>query len=180
MGSNYTKSYEEQKKALEKNIISFELNLYFIGEDIEPLYKNFSSRKQQDTGEIYTYWNYYYYQGKYEKQLEEMKKKFKEKKDNFKKNPANMFKEVILVKMNKVDDNEVKNIFDTFADDQDVYCPFIIFILNKENLPEGKNTDIIPDEEEYYISPLKVYTLRFQKYDVDETMKLRRPIYNMA
>jgi hypothetical protein len=45
MGSNCTKSYEEQKKALEKNIVSFELNLYFIGEDICPLYKNFNSRK---------------------------------------------------------------------------------------------------------------------------------------
>ena len=109
-----------------------------------------------------------------------MKKKFKAKKENFKKNPANMFKEVILVKMNKLDDNEVKNIFDTFADDQDVYCPFIIFILNKENLPEGKNTDIIPDEEEYYISPLKVYTLRFQKYDVDETMKLYKKLWRIC
>ena len=37
MGRNCTKSYEEQKKALEKNIVSFELNLYFIGEDIFPL-----------------------------------------------------------------------------------------------------------------------------------------------
>ena len=60
MGSNCTKSYEEQKKALEKKIISFELNLYFIGEDIEPLYKNFNSRKQQDTGEIYSYWEIFY------------------------------------------------------------------------------------------------------------------------
>jgi hypothetical protein len=60
MGSNFTKSYEEQKKALEKNIVSFELYLYFIGEDICPLYKIFNIRKQQDTGEIYSFWNYYY------------------------------------------------------------------------------------------------------------------------
>ena len=180
MGSNCTKSYEEQKKALEKKIISFELNLYFIGEDIEPLYKNFNSRKQQDTGEIYSYWNYYYCQGNYEKQLEEMQKIFKEKQENFKKNPANIFKEVILVKMNKLDDEKVKNIFDTFADDQDVYCPFILFILNKEDLPEGKNKDIIPDQEEYYISPLKVYTLIFQKYDVEETMKLYKRLWRIC
>jgi len=180
MGSNLTKSYAEQEKALKNKIISFELNLYFIGEDIYPLYQNFNSRKLQDTGEIYTFWNYYYCKGDYEKQLDEMKKKFKEKQDNFKKNPANIFKEVILVKMNKADDNKIKNIFDTFADDQDVYCPFIIFILNKENLPEGKNLDVIPDQEEYYISPLKVITLRFQKYDVEETMKLYKRLWRIC
>jgi len=171
---------KNKKKALENKSISFELNLYFIGEVIYPLYQNFNSKKQQDTGEIYTFWNYYYCEGNYEKQLYEMKKKFKEKQDNFKKNSANIFKEVLLVKMNKEDDNKIKNIFDTFADDQDVYCPFIIFILNKENLPEGKNLDIIPDQEEYYISPLKVITLRFQKYDVEEIMKLYKRLWRIC
>ena len=180
MGNNFTKSYEEQKKALAKKILSFELNLYFIGEDIYPLYKNFDRRKQQDTGEIYTYWNYIYCEGNYENQLEGIKNKFIEKRDNFKKNPDNIFKEVILVKLNKREENKIKEIFDSFADDQDVYCPFIIFLLNEQLKPGEKNTDIIPDQEEYYISPLKVLTLRFQKYDVEETGKLYKRLWRIC
>lgn len=180
MGSNYTKSYEEQKKALAKNIISFELNLYFIGEDIYPLYQNLNNRKKQDTGEIYTYWNYNYCEGNYEKQIDGIKKIFKERQENFKKNPSNSFKEVILVKMDKKDDNKIKEIFDTFADDQDVYCPFIIFLINEQMTPEDNYKDIIPDQDEYYISPLKVYTIRFHKYDTEETMKLYKRLWRIC
>lgn len=163
-----------------KKILSFELNLYFIGEDIYPLYKNFDIRKKQDTGEIYTYWNYIYCEGNYEDQLDGIKKKFIEKRDNFKKNPDNIFKEVILVKLNKREENKIKEIFDSFADEQDVYCPFIIFLLNEQLTPGEKNTDIIPDQEEYYISPLKVLTLRFQKYDVEETGKLYKRLWRIC
>lgn len=180
MGNNCNKSYEEQQKALAKNIISFELNLYFIGEDIRPLYEILDNKKKQNTGEIYTYWNYNYIEGNYEKQFDGIKKIFKVKQENFMKDPKYSFKEVILIKMNRKDDNKIKEIFDTFAVDQDVYCPFIIFLLNEQVSQQENYENIMPNQEDYYISPLKVYTFRFLKYDVNETMKLYKRLWRIC
>jgi predicted GTPase len=180
MGNKNYCSYEYQKKAIKEGKISFELNLYFIGEDIYPLYENMKRIKQRDKGEIYDYWNYYFHQGNYEKQLEEIEKIFKKRKESFKTDPKNIFKEVILIKMNKKDDDKIKQIFDIFAYEQDVYCPFIIFLLNKQITPNGKDENIVPDNEEYYISPFKVLTFNFQKYDAEETMKLYKRLWRIC
>ena len=72
MGNTNYYSYEYQKKAIKEGKISFELNLYFIGEDIYPLYEIMKNKKQKDNGEIFDYWNYYFSQGNYEEHLEEI------------------------------------------------------------------------------------------------------------
>ena len=61
--------------------ISFDLNLFFLGEFIYPLYHNLNIKKQQDNGEVYDYWNYIYQEGNYEKQLEGMKNIFQKRQE---------------------------------------------------------------------------------------------------
>ena len=48
MGSRCSKSYNEQKDAIKNKLISFELNLYFIGEDLSTIYDYFTIQKKQD------------------------------------------------------------------------------------------------------------------------------------
>ena len=60
MGSNDSNSYEHQKNTIPEKKISFDLHLYFLGEDIYPLHQNLNIKKQQDKGEIYDYRNYIY------------------------------------------------------------------------------------------------------------------------
>ena len=45
MGSKASKNYEQQEKALANNDISFNLNLYFIGENISILYEDLVKKK---------------------------------------------------------------------------------------------------------------------------------------
>ena len=188
-GKSYTKSYKEQQKAIEKKLISFDLNIYFIGEDITPLYKNMIDRKKQDCGDIYCYWNYYYHEGNYEEQLEEMYTEFKKRQDDFKDDPKNPFKELIIIKLKKREEDKIKDIFDKFGIDEDVYCPFIIFLLDKESkkgdsletpLKEEKIENIVPDQEEYNISPLKVFTFFFDRYESESTKKLFKRLWRIC
>ena len=89
-------------------------------------------RKKKDIGDIYCYWNYYYHEGNYEEQKEEMYKEFKKRQDKFKDDPKNPFKELIITKFKKREEDKIKDIFDKFGIDEDVYCPFIIFYLIKK------------------------------------------------
>lgn len=131
MGKNISRSYKEQKKAIEEKEVSFDLNLYFIGEDIKLIYERFESLKSQNTGDIYSFWNYFYHKGEYKSQLEEIGKLFKKKQEKFEEDcENNSFKEVIIVKMKERDQDKIDEIFEVFASDKkDVYCPFIIFFL---------------------------------------------------
>ena len=160
MGKNISRSYKEQKKAIEEKEVSFDLNLYFIGEDIKLIYERFESLKSQNTGDIYSFWNYFYHKGEYKSQLEEIGKLFKKKQEKFEEDcENNSFKEVIIVKMKERDQDKIDEIFEVFASDKkDVYCPFIIFFFDNVNDQLEK---VCPDEETYYISPMKVLTFKF-------------------
>lgn len=95
-----------------------------------------------------------------------MYKEFKKLQDKFKDNPKNPFKELIITKLKKREEDNIKYIFNKFYIDEDVYCPFIIFLFEKEKKgnsletpnEEEKLENIVPDQEEYNISPLKVST----------------------
>ena len=168
MGNNQPSSYDEQINAIKKGNISFELNLYFIGNDISSFYENMKKEKKSDNGGILCYWNFFYYSGNYEEQLENIKNNFIKKLNNFKKDYRQIFKEVIIVKLSKKDEDKINEIFNIFANEQDIYCPFIIFLLEDEN-SEKEIESIIPNKEEYYISPLKVLTLSFNNYESPST-----------
>ena len=87
MGGNQPTSYEEQKKAIENGLISFDLNNYFIAENIEPIYDMIKNSKKEENESIFSFWKYYYTIGKYEEQLKSMHKLFSEKQENYFKNP---------------------------------------------------------------------------------------------
>ena len=168
MGNNQISPYEEQTNAIRTKKISFELNLYFIG-DLFTLYENMKKGKEQNKRGIICYWNFFYYSGNYEEQFENIKNSFINQLNNFKKGNIQIFKEVIIVKLNKIDKNKINEIFDIFAKEKDVYCPFIIFLLNKEGNSGNELESIIPDKEEYDISPLKVFTLLFGTNEIEST-----------
>ena len=169
MGNNQTSSYDEQTKAIKNKMISFELNLYFIGNDICSLCDNMEKEKNQGKGGVVSYWNFFYYTGNYEEQLINIKSSFLNRLNNFKEDITKKFKEVIIVKLSKKDENKINEILNIFAKEKDVYCPFIIFLL-EEGENSGKEIDsIIPDKDEYDISPLKVFTLLFDKNANDST-----------
>ena len=117
----------------------------------------------------------------YEEQKEEMYKEFKKLQDKFKDDPKNPFKELIITKFKKREEDKIKDIFDKCGIDEDVYCPFIIFLFDKENKEgnsletpneEEKLENIFPDQEEYNISPLKVFTFFFDRYESESTKEL--------
>lgn len=162
MGNQVTKSFKEQEKAILEGEVSFSMNLYFIGEEIEKLYENFEKLKSQKKKDIFSYWNYYYHKGDYKSQLENIGAKFKENLEKFESDPVkNSFKEVVIVKMKERNDEKIEEIFDIFvAEKADVYSPFIIFFFDGD---ESQIEKVVPDEGNYFISPLKVFTF---KYDV--------------
>ena len=169
MGNDQTSSYDKQTKEINNKMVSFELNLYYIGDDIISLYENMENDKKQDKGGIESYWNYYHYSGKYEEQLENAKKFFIQRLNNFKKDFTNIFKEVIIVKLYNKDENKINEILNIFAKEKDVYCPFIIFLLDKKENSRKEIESIIPDKEEYGISPLKVFTLLYENNESEST-----------
>ena len=169
MGNDQTSSYDKQTKEINNKMVSFELNLYYIGDDIISLYENMENDKKQDKGGIESYWNYYHYSGKYEEQLENAKKFFIQRLNNFKKDFTNIFKEVIIVKLYNKDENKINEILNIFAKEKDVYCPFIIFLLDKKENSRKEIESIIPDKEEYGISPLKVFTLLYENNESQST-----------
>ena len=96
MGKNLSKSYDEQEKAIQNGEVSFELNIYFIGEEISTIYKRFDALKSQAKKDLFSFWNYYYYEGNFSSQIKEMKKIFDKRRENFSSDPDNnTFKEVI-------------------------------------------------------------------------------------
>ena len=184
MGSRCSKSYNEQKDAIKNKLISFELNLYFIGEDLSTIYDYFTIQKKQDN--IYSYWNYDYYPSlSYEKQLEKINEDFQKVQTNFKKDSKNnIFKEVIIAQIKDRNDKVIKKIFDLFGGEKDVFCPFIIFLIPEEemqgNTSDGQIENIIPDQEEYYLSPLKVNTYRFNKSNIDGNQELFKRLFRIC
>ena len=170
MGGNQPTSYEEQKKAIENGLISFDLNNYFIAENIEPIYDMIKNSKKEENESIFSFWKYYYTIGKYEEQLKSMHKLFSEKQENYFKNPKeNSFKEAIIIQLKNKDNEKIDEIFKLFCDKEDVYCPFIIFIFEEEDSPGKELEKIVPDIKISEISPSKVFTLKFKK---DETYSL--------
>lgn len=162
MGNDQASSYDKQTKEINNKMKSFGLNLYYIGNSIISLLEKMENDKKQGKGGIECYWNYFYYIGNYEEQLENAKNIFINRLNNFKKDYTNIFKEVIIVKLNKKDEKKINEILNIFAKEKDVYCPFIIFLLDKKENSGKEIESIIPDKEEYYISPLKVFTLLFE------------------
>ena len=169
MGKSISKSYKEQENAIKKKQVSFDLNIYFIGDEIEFMFKRFEALKSNPQSGIFCFWNYFYIQGDYETQLKAMSEIYYKNLENFESEPVNnTFKEVIIVKMKEKDDKKVEKILEIFASNKkDVYCPFIIFFFdNKGNeFPKVKI-----DEDDYYISPLKVFTF---KYDTLESQNIK-------
>ena len=131
MGKNQSKSYQEQENAIKQKQVSFDLNIYFIGEEISFIYQRFEALKSKPDGGIFCFWNYFYHKGDYESQLKEMSEKYKNNLEKFETDPVNnTFKEVIIIKMKEKNDEQIKKIFEIFASDKiDVYCPFIIFFF---------------------------------------------------
>ena len=138
MGNNQTSSYDEQTNAIKNKMISFELNLYFIGNDICFLCENMEKEKNQGKGGIICYWNFFYYTGNYEEQLISIKSSFLKRLNNFKEDITQKFKEVIIVKLSKKDENKINEILNIFAKEKDVYCPFYFFYWKKEKTLEKK------------------------------------------
>lgn len=179
MGKKFSKSFSEQENAIEKGEISFNLNIYFVGEEISIIYERFVSDKSNGKSGLLSYWNYIYQKGNYNEQLNAIAQLFKEKKDKFKKNSIiNKFNEVIIVKMKEKDDEKIEKIFDTFAsEDKDVYCPFIIFFFDNMNNETDK---VIPDQETYYISPFKVFTYKFDTFTSESINNFYKELYRIC
>ena len=72
MGKSISKSYKEQENAIKKKQVSFDLNIYFIGDEIEFMFKRFEALKSNPQSGIFCFWNYFYIQGDYETQLKAM------------------------------------------------------------------------------------------------------------
>ena len=166
MGINITKP-DEKKNINTKE--DFELNIYFLGETISPIYKVFLSKKETKSGDIYDYWNYNYYEGSYQEQLKQIRDKFSEVQNKFRKtkiednkNFQNIFKEVLLVKFKKKDDEKIYELFGMFGKEFDVYCPFIIFLFDeyKDSYEKELRDMIYSEDDEYLISPLKIFAMK--------------------
>ena len=164
MGSSQTNSYYEQKKAIEDGLISFDLNIYMLGENINYLYNILENAKKEENGSLFSYWNFFFVEGDFEKQLKAIKEKFTKIKNLFKVNPKKYkFHEVIIFQFKKKEEKKIDEIFQLFGDEKDWYCPFIIFLFEEEDSPVKGIQKIVPDNEVYYISQLKVFTLKFSK-----------------
>jgi len=180
MGNNIDRTYKEQEKAIGSKKISFELNIYFIGEEVNIIYERFKALKENND-DIYSFWNYYYHDGEdksFQSQKEGISKIFKEKQEKFKEDPKNSFKEVVIVKFKERNKEKIEEIFETFASEKsDVYCPFIIFFFDDVNNDLDK---VVPDEDEYYISPMKVSTFKFDKLESDSTKEFHKHLLRIC
>ena len=162
-----------------KKEVSFDLNIYFIGDEIDIMYNRFEALKSNPKSGIFCFWNYFYIQGDYETQLKEMSEIYSKNLEKFEKDPVNnTFKEVIIVKMKEKDDAKVEKILDTFASDKkDVYCPFIIFFFDSkgDEFPQVKF-----DEDIYYISPLKVFSFKFDTLESQSTQDFHKRLFRIC
>ena len=179
MGKNQSKSYKEQENAIHEKQVSFGLNIYFIGEDIQYMYKRFETIKSNPKSGIFYFWNFFYVQGDFEAQLKAMNEIYAKNLEKFESDPVNnTFKEVIIVKMKAKEDEKVDKILDIFASNKkDVYCPFIIFFFDKigNEFPQIKI-----DEDNYYISPLKVFTFKYDTFESQSTQDFYKRLFRIC
>ena len=179
MGNKISKSYKEQENAIKNGEISFDLNIYFIGEKASYIYQNFCNLKQNDKSGVFCYWNYFYHNGEYSEQVKEMSNLFTKKQELFEKDPEkNTFKEVIVIYMKERDEQKIDEIFQNFAGGKhDVFCPFIIFFFEcQENEPK----QVVPEEENYYISPLKVFTFKFDTPNSEPLRQFNKCLFRIC
>jgi hypothetical protein len=119
MGNDKASSYDKQTKEINNKMISFELNIYYIENDIISLFEKIENGQKQDKGGIESYWNFFQYIGSYEEQLENAKNLFINRINNFKRDYTKTFKEVIIVRLNKKDENKINEILNIFAKEKD-------------------------------------------------------------
>ena len=179
MGNNSSKSYQEQEKAIRNGEISFDLSIYFIGEKAQYIYQNFYNLKKIEKSGVFRYWNYFYHKGEYSEQVKEMEKLFRIKQELFEKDPEkNKFNEVIVVSMKERDEDKIDEIFQIFAGGKhDVFCPFIIFFFECE---ENEPKPVVPEEDNYYISPLKVFTFKFDTPESEPIKQFNKCLFRIC
>ena len=181
MGGKQPNSYDEQKKAIEDGKISFDLNLYLIGENINQLYDNLEKAKNQENGSLFSYWNYYYIKGLYEDQIKNIQNIYDQKLKDCKNDPVkNKFKEVIIFQFKLKEEGKIDEIFENFCREKDCFCPFIIFLFEEEDSP-GKGVEkIVPDSDAYYISPSKIFTIKYNKDEYFTNLKFYKILFRIC
>ena len=180
-GHSNANSYEEQKEAIKKGLISFDLNIYLIGENINLLYSLFKKSKIEDNGSLFSFWEYYYKEGNYDEQLKNANENFKINQEKMIKDPEyKLFKEVIIIQFKKKEEKKIEEIFSHFCKENDLYCPFIIFLLEEEDSPGKGIENIVPDTENYQISPLKVFTIKFNINEDTSLLKLYQILFRIC
>lgn len=180
MGSSLPKSYKEQKNAIEKGDISFGLNIYFVGEGIDFLYNELKKFTKDENGNIFSYWNYYYTEGPYKTQLEQVEIEFLKIQEKYENDLNTPFKEVLIFYFNKREKEKIEQILEIFGEKEDLYCPFIIFLFEEDNPLEKEIEEIIPDKNNSNISPLKVFTIQFDKREYFSFYKLYRKLFRIC
>ena len=166
------------------------MNLYFIGDNISLLYNNLIEKKQNVNEQtiLFSFWEYFFFQGSYDEQLEKIKNEFLKHQNEFqkrriedKKRVGKIFYEVILVNLPKKDDQKIIEIFNNFGKEFDVYCPFIIFLFDEEetNVENSIRNLIINSEDDYYISPLKIFAFKYDKI-IDNNFDLFKRLYRIC
>ena len=143
------------------------------------IYNTFCKNKENEKTGVFCYWNYFYHNGDYSSQVKEMSQQFTKRLELFEKDPEkNTFKEVVVVHMKERDENKIDEIFQFFSGDKrDVYCPFIIFFFDcEENEPEN----VVPDEDNYYISPLKIFTYKFDIPESESIKQFTKCLYRIC
>ena len=79
MGKNVRKNYNEQEKAIKEGKVSFDLNIYFIGEKVSIIYEKLKKEKSNEKCGLQSYWNYIYHEGDYNSQLKIIAEAFNKK-----------------------------------------------------------------------------------------------------
>ena len=155
------------------------IGIYFIGDEISILYDNFIDKKNNDKSGVYCYWNYYCHKGDYSSQFNEISNKFIQKQKIFEKDPVNnTFKEVVVVKLKEKNKKKIEEILDKFASDKrDVFCPFFIFLF--ENM-ENEQEKVTIDEDNYYLSPLKIFTFKFDRPESQSIMNFHKCLFRIC
>jgi len=190
MGNKASSNYEQQEKAIKNNDISFKLNLYFIGDNISLLYNNLIEKKKNinENTILFSFWEYFFFEGNYDEQLKKINDEFLKHQNEFKKRRiedkkrvGNIFYEVVLVNLPKKDDQKIIEIFNYFGKEFDVYCPFIIFLFDEEEskVENSIRNLIINLDDEYYISPLKVFAYKYDK-NIDNNFLLFKRLYRIC
>ena len=181
MGGSQPNLFNEQKEAIKNGLISFDINIYFIGENIESLYTLFENKKKEETDSLFSYWKYFYNKGDYEYQLKTAKEKFEKIQKKYIDNPdSNTFKEVIIIQLKNKKQEKLDEIFELFGNGKDIYCPFIIFLFEEDDSVGKNNNKIIPDNERFYISPLKIFNIKYSNEDYSSIINLYQILFRIC